>query len=154
MKKPALAEAYENLDGAAWRKFVATEAARRGVALAPAAAEFLAETYEGDAWRLTTELDKVALLKKGTIQESDLAELDIATSPEFWPQIQRLAHGTVRDRMTVLESLFASHEPAAKIFNILAYQNPRITNVCAGYDIAVKSGKLDYEEVLLDFAIQ
>ena len=110
-----MSEAYENLEGAAWKMYITTEATRRGVKLSARATEFLGNAHDGDTWRLVTELDKLSFLGKGIIEEKDLAGLDIAISPDFWPQIQRLAHGTMPDRVSVLESLFAANEPAAKV---------------------------------------
>ena len=45
------------------------------------------------------------------------------------------------------------NDPRAEDIQILAAQAGEKTPRMAEYDLAVKSGKVDYEEVLLDFAI-
>jgi hypothetical protein len=44
-------------------------------------------------------------------------------------------------------------DPAPKLFNILASQWKEKISQFARYDLAIKSGKLDYEEALLDAVI-
>ena len=52
-----------------------------------------------------------------------------------------------------LETMLALSDPPAKIFNILASQWAEKTPHMAEYDLAVKSGKVDYEEALVDLLI-
>ena len=57
----------------------------------------------------------------------------------------------------MLEKLFISSEEPAKIFNILAGLDrlpDELIRRLADYDIAVKSGKLDYEEILLSLVLE
>jgi len=72
------------------------------------------------------------------------------------PMLKTLSAATVFLAVTLMaqaQSAPVSFDPAAKIFNILAAQAGEKIPRMADYDIAVKSGKLDYEEVLLDLAI-
>ncbi len=154
LKEPVLAVSFEYLKAAEWKKFAEEEAERLGVSLASDALALLAEAYEGDTWRLITELEKIASLGKTTIQKKDLDGLDIELAPAFWDIFQGLKSANVRERLAALQTLFSMNEPAGKIFNMLAYQFPEKLDVMAHYDIAVKSGKLEYEEVLLDLAIR
>ncbi len=60
-------------------------------------------------------------------------------------------------KITALERLFIGQEEPVKIFNILASQNRLpigLIQKLADYDAMVKSGRIDYEEVLLDLALQ
>ena len=59
----------------------------------------------------------------------------------------------VRVRLTALETLLAMNDPAAKLFNILASQWKEKIPQFAKYDLAIKSGKLEYEEALVDLVI-
>jgi hypothetical protein len=153
LKKPVLVEHFNYLEGAAWLRFVEQEAARRGVRLSRDAAVFLAEVYAGDTWRLATELEKMSLLGTSSIERRDLAHLDAELAPEFWGLMNGLRSPRLPERLAALERCFGTKEPAGKLFNILAYQWPEKLSAMAGYDLAVKSGKLGYEEVLLDLAI-
>ena len=60
-------------------------------------------------------------------------------------------------RLVDLEILFGHQEEPVKIFNILAtsYLNTVFSlQKLADYDAAIKSGKLDYEEALVDLALE
>lgn len=152
-KKKCLVQEFPLLKAAAWRTFVKQEAKKLDVELAPAAFEFLAAAYEGDAWRLVTELQKLSLASRGEVKREDLERLDVLLTPDFWGTIQGLKSPNLTRRLATLEGLFARNEPAGKVFNILAYQWPEKLPRFAAYDLAVKSGRCDYEEVLVDLLI-
>ena len=153
LKKPVLFQKFEHLEGVQWRTFIKQEAAQNGVALDEAALVFFARVYANDTWRLATELAKIGSLGKSTIQKADLVALDVELRPDFWQLVTGLRSWNTEERLAILEKLFSIGEPAGKIFNILAYQQPEKLATFAAYDTAIKSGKLDYEEALLDFAI-
>ena len=73
----------------------------------------------------------------------------IETVPDFWAIFNGLKNSDITRRLFVLEKLFAAHEPAAKIFNILASLSKDRVSDFAEYDLKVKSGKLEYEEALV-----
>jgi len=153
VRKPVAAQQFGYLTGASWLRFVEQEAERRGVRLSREAMTFLAQVYEGDTWRLVTELEKMGALGSRTVERRDLAHLDAELAPEFWDLMNGLRSPRLSDRLAALERCFGTKEPAGKLFNILAYQWPEKLSAMAGYDLAVKSGKLDYEEVLLDLVL-
>ncbi len=152
-KKPVLAKEFDALEGAAWAKFIATEADARGIVLESQALQFLAQAYAGDSWRLVTELDRCSLLGKKTIERKDLESLDIEIQPEFFGLARQFGYGDRKARLAALEVLFLTRDPAAKIFNILSAMVPGAIPRFAAYDVAIKSGKLDYEEALTDLAL-
>ena len=70
--------------------------------------------------------------------------------PEFFPLVQMLKSGETRSRLKALWYLLETSEPAV-VFNMLASLTSGSGKIkMADYDAAIKSGKLDYEEVLLD----
>jgi DNA polymerase III delta subunit len=152
-KEPVIVKEFEVFKGAVWTKFVAAEAKERGVTLAPDAAQFLAGAYEGDSWRLATELERIAALGEKAISKKDLEALDVEIAPEFFALIRSLSYGTREARLAALERLFLTREPAAKIFNVLSGMVPGAAARFAAYDLAIKNGKLDYEEALADVAL-
>jgi len=152
IEKPSLSQKFENLDGSAWIDFVHSEAKRFGVELEDAAAQFLGTVYQGNSWALVTEIEKLSALKS-SINKKDLDALDLEAAPNYWALLNGLKSYDVRTRLYALEKLFAINDPPAKIFNIIAAQAGEKIPRMAEYDLAVKSGKLDYEEVLLDLAI-
>ena len=70
-----------------------------------------------------------------------------------YASFKALKSSDVRIRLRALEQLFLNNEPAAKIFNILSAQWYDRAEIVARYDLAVKSGKCEYEEVLLDMVL-
>ena len=79
----------------------------------------------------------------------DLDEFDLEIAPAYWPLLMGVRSPDLRNRLAALERLIASGDPPAKIFNILASQWREKTHQMAEYDFAVKSGKLEYDDVLL-----
>lgn len=163
MEKPSICRQFENLEGMAWAAFIKSEATKAGARLTDAAATFLGMVYQGNSWALVTELQKLATFRtaagragaSGTraIDKEDLDVLDLEAAPNYWALLNGLKGHDARIRLFALEKLLALNDPPAKIFNILAAQAGEKIPRMAEYDIAVKSGKLDYEEVLLDLAI-
>ena len=148
-KFSALVQEFEYLEGAAWATFVKKSAAAEGITLASEALKFLAATYEKDTWGLMTELAKLSNLGKKTIERTDIEFADTPALPNFFAMLGALQSPRPAERLSVLAQLLASGEPAAKIFHILAYQGANPMRF-AKYDAAVKSGKFEYEEALLD----
>ncbi len=157
--KPVISQKFEALTGVPRAAFIAREAKAAGVVLAPSAAAFLGEVYGGNSWALVTELRKLAALAfsrepaRAKIERKDLDALGLEAAPNYWGLLNGLRARDARARLSALETLFAMNDPAAKLFNILAAQAEEKTPRMAEYDLLVKSGKLDYEEVLLDLAI-
>jgi DNA polymerase III delta subunit len=158
LEKPTISQKFETLSGAERMAWLATEAKKNGVALTPAASQFLASVYESDTWGLVTELQKLAGLRNGTgsgktIDKKDLDVFDLEVAPNYWGLINGLKNYDIKNRLYAFETMLASNDPPAKIFNILASQWQEKTPHMAEYDLAVKSGKVDYEEALVDLLI-
>jgi len=150
---PVIAEEFPLLAGYDWELFLRKEAKERGLTLSHTAAHFLREAYLGDSWRLTTELDKLVLWQKSEIGVEELEKLGIEIAPNFWSLLNNLRSPDKVRRLNALEIIFASNEPAAKVFNILSAQWPEKAKEFALFDLAVKSGSLDYEEAMLSIAL-
>lgn len=160
LEKPVISQKFETLAGVEWSAFITNEAKKAGVTLAPTAMQFLATVYVGNSWALATELQKLTGLcdagqakTKHVVTKEDLNSFDLEAAPNYWILLSGLKSPDVRTRLATLERLFAMNDPAAKIFNILASQWKERTAAMAQFDIAIKSGKLDYEEALVDLLI-
>ena len=155
LEKPVISQKFENLEGAEWAAYVAVQAKKFGVKLAPTAAQFLATVYQGNSWALATELQKLGGWSRAdrAFEKKDLDGLGLETAPNYWMLLTGLRSPDVRARLSTLERLFAMSDPAAKIFNILASQWKEKTARMAELDFAVKSGKLEYEEALVDLVL-
>ncbi|HEY5221216.1 MAG TPA: hypothetical protein VIJ29_03705 [Candidatus Paceibacterota bacterium] len=159
LDKPTISQKFEQLAGAEWTAFIMAEAKKNDVKLAPAAAQFLGTVYEGDTWGLVTELEKLSGFggARGAaakvIDKKDLDVFDFEVAPNYWGLINGLKSFDMKSRLYSFETMLASNDPPAKIFNILASQWQEKTPHMAEYDLAVKSGKVDYEEALVDLLI-
>ena len=122
--------------------------------------QFLADVYQGNNWGVITELQKLASFAGGTdganaapIDKKDLNVFDLEIAPNYWGLMNGLKSYDLKNRLYAFESMLALGDPAAKIFNILASQWQEKIPHMAEYDLAVKSGKVDYEEALVDLLI-
>ena len=155
IEEPTFSQKFENLEGSAWIGFVSTEAERIGFNIDAPAAQFLATVYQGNSWALVTELQKLSSLFSGKkmVTKKDLDEFDLEVAPNYWALITALKSTDPRNRLLAFEKMLALNDPPAKIFNILASQWQEKIPQLAEYDFAVKSGKLEYEEVLLELLV-
>jgi len=159
LEKPSISQKFENLEGAEWLGFISLEAKKLGAKLAPTAVQFLGTVYQGNSWALMTELQKLSSYMTGVsgspsvIERKDLDAFNLEVAPNYWMLLNGLKSPDMRTRLSTLEKLFAVNDPPAKIFNILASQWKEKTAHMAEFDFAIKSGKLDYEEALVDLAI-
>jgi DNA polymerase III delta subunit len=147
-KKPVMFQEFKNLTGVFFERFALDVAKKNGVALDAAAMSHLAAVYAGDSWGLATELAKLAAFKP-KIARRDLDALDLDVAPAYWPLLMGVRSPDMRNRLFAFETLIASGDPPAKIFNILASQWREKTHEMAEFDFAVKSGKLEYDDALL-----
>jgi DNA polymerase III delta subunit len=158
LDKPTISQKFENLEGAEFIAFLGAEAKKLGLRLGVPAAQFLAEVYAGNSWALATELQKLSAYKKvgsatATIEKKDLESFDLEAAPNYWMLLNGVKSYDLRNRLYALEKLFATNDPPAKLFNILASQWKEKLPQCAEFDFAVKSGKLEYEEALVALVI-
>jgi DNA polymerase III delta subunit len=163
LEKPTISQKFETLAGAELSAWIGAEAKKNGVTLTPAASQFLASVYGADTWGLVTELQKLSGFGTGVgnastaarkpLDKKDLDVFDLEVAPNYWGLINGLKNFDIKNRLYAFETMLASNDPPAKIFNILASQWQEKTPHMAEYDLAVKSGKVDYEEALVDLLI-
>ena len=154
LEKPTISQKFEQLEGIELVNFIKQEAKTSEVDLADSAANFLATVYVGNTWGLVTEIQKLSGFKAGAkIEKKDLDIFDMEAAPNYWGMLNGLKSYDIKNRLYSFEKMLAANDPAAKIFNILASQWAEKTPHMAEYDLAVKSGKVDYEEALVDLLI-
>jgi len=163
LKKPEITEKFDYLKERDLRSFIARAAREMNVNLSDSAAAFLAEVYKDGVWGLMTELGKIRDFpaggrsssggKSGAIERVDLENLGLEVAPDFWLTMNGLKNPDIAKRLTTLEKIFSRNEPPPKIFNILASMWREKIPQMAEYDLKVKSGKMDYEEALLDLVL-
>lgn len=160
LEKPVLSQEFEILEGGRAEFFIKKEADKRGLKINKSAVVFLAEIFKGDGWGLINEFDKISALGRKNLDAAFLKNFVDYPRPlesrEFFWQIGGLASQSIGRTLAGLEILFSRGEEPAKIFNILAASkrnNPQVVKKFADCDAAIKSGKNDYEEALLDMAL-
>ncbi len=159
LKKPVVHQRFFNLEELEFKKFILNESKRRDLFLDDYCLKLLAQIYEDNAWGLITELDKLSLLNERKIDIKKLeGYLDAFLPINTYKAIDNFKNSRrISARLSVIEELFFFGEDPAKIFNLISfspYMDISQKQKIADYDAAVKSGKLEYEEVLLDLSIK
>jgi DNA polymerase III delta subunit len=160
LKKPAITEEFNYFDDEKLKFFIQKEACQRNIKLSPTAVRFLAGIFAKDGWGLMNELEKIGLIFQDKIIEpEDLRKISdyCIQSADIFGFVNAVSQNwPLRQKISALERIFIDGEEPAKIFNILAASRrlpEKLLKNLADYDIAVKSGKIDYDEVLLDLAL-
>ncbi len=151
LKKPVIFQEFDTLQNKDWEKFAQKELEKRDLKLPLDFLNNLLRQYRGDCWGLVTELDKLALYNFQFPSANWRTNFQLGY--DFFNLVNKLSRGNFLSKIPILETLIKEEDPA-KIFNVLAFTtSPENKKLMADYDIAVKSGKLDYETALTDFAI-
>jgi len=148
LKKSVICREFKLLTGSAWKEFIDQHAVSRGLTLNPQVINALATTYQGDSWGLVTELDKLALCN------FQFSMINFQLRYDFIDLIKKISwQRDLSTKIPALEMLL-HNEDHGKVFNILAAFTSGAKKIqMADYDVAVKSGKLDYETALVDFVL-
>jgi len=144
---------FDAIEGKELSAFISKEAAAKGLKLSPSDISSLASSFGGDLWAISTEIEKISL-------SGEAVHGDIYGGVNYFSAINALKSGrSAGERLASLELLLTKlKEDPARVFNGMAYSAPRGVDpeswfrMMADYDIAVKSGKMDYAEALVDFA--
>ncbi|MEK7512785.1 MAG: hypothetical protein AAB601_01140 [Patescibacteria group bacterium] len=160
-ESPVVSQEFPRLSGRMLEAFLKREADGRSLTFMPDAWALLLTVVgaaEEPTWFGTQELEKIALAGfPSPVARHDLARLVEWFAPtDLFSGIRRIMAGrSARERLPALEALLVQGEAPARIFNTLGYQSQgRLAVSLADYDVAVKRGKLEYEEVLTDFALR
>ncbi len=149
LEKPVKSQSFEALKGSVLDHFISKEAAQRGLKLPASIVGSLQEMFQSDTWGIVTELDKM-MLTGNHIEARGAKE-------EFYPLVNTLrGDKDFRKRLVALEIILSDRrDDPARVFNVASYglRNQKEAAIFADYDVSVKSGKLDYEEVLVDFVL-
>lgn len=152
---------FKELAGAEFASWIKKEAVSRGLDFNPAAwryfIDYLGSLTEGRSWAAIQELEKIALASlPQPITPEDLRPVTVWFSAEDFQDLVNPLFRSFdwRRRLFLTEKLFLQKEDPAHVFNALAYRtHGRQLVKFADYDIAVKSGLVDYESAIFDFAL-
>ncbi len=152
---------FKELTGKKLQVFLERELRIRDLGLKTEIKDFLlkyAESIKSEkSWVLVNELDKLRLFLSSQPTRLDLVSAVLNTSEkyDFFLIIKNIFNQkTYPAKLFFLENLLIKNEPAGRIFNSLVFfAKGRNIIKLAEYDVAIKSGKLDYETALVDFLI-
>ncbi|MBI2506973.1 MAG: hypothetical protein HYW00_02440, partial [Candidatus Colwellbacteria bacterium] len=153
MRAPAKAQDFPNLKGVGVIGFINETGKKLGLKLDNQMIRIIAQTFGSDTWGIATELERMTLADGKARASISMHK----PADNFFQLINAVKYGRrLQDRLIALEILLSDRkDEPAKVFNMLAYRLRSETeaNLLADYDVAIKSGKLEYEEVLLDYAL-
>lgn len=158
-KSPARAQEFPELSGAVLEAFLKKESEARKLNFTADAFRLFEETIMRETergWSAIHHLERLALLKiKSPIGKEDIGRaLPVSATGELFALVKGfLFAAEPKGALTALERALHQADPAY-VFNFAAsLARGRALAAFSEYDIAVKSGKLGYEEALADFAL-
>ncbi len=148
-EKPVQAQAFSALSDIQLNNFILKEAEKLSLKLSVETVKAIRDLFSKDTWGIVTELEKLSLSSSRDIQKK--------RSDDYFYLVNALkGYGDFKRKLSALEIILSDRrDDPARVFNSLSYRlsNKKEAEIFADYDVAVKSGKLDYEEVLLDFVL-
>jgi len=151
---------YEELDGKKLEVFLKREAERLSVSLDNESWKLFVSHIESFPLRSAAgvrELEKCALFSKNKIINVDglCSVIQTSGTKDVYVIARSLASEKKREkRIALLEDAFINKIDPAHLFNTLVYVvSGKDIERLAEYDVKIKSGNAEYEEVLLSFAL-
>jgi len=148
-EKPFTNQEFPALKGEKLNAFIKQLSEEHGVNIDVETRNALVGLFGGDTWSLATEIGQLSLTKKQDVESRP--------ATDYFKLINTVKRGySVKERLVALELILSERkDEPARVFNGIAYRlgSEREAKRFADYDVAVKSGKLEYEEVLLDLAL-
>lgn len=136
-------------------EFVQKEAKRKNLIISDSDASSIIDAFGNDLNGMVNEVDRLSLSRE-KIKKDDYSGY------ELFPVVSKLRYSRNRaEKMFYLEVILSYLDAdAGYAFNLLSAAAPKSVkpedwySSFADYDVAVKSGNLNYEEALLDFALK
>lgn len=151
LKKPVLSQNFEPLTAAQLAVFIKKKAENINLKLPSETINSLIRANGSDLWGIIRELEKISLGG----ETDNMGSARLPAGGDFFAMISKLSErAPFSSKISSLTWLLETDEPA-KIFNMLSsfVKTAEEKIKMADYDLAIKSGKLEYEEALLDLVI-
>lgn len=149
LEKGIISQEFSKLEGEKMEAFINQTADRYKLKLDTRTIKLLSDIFSGDTWGLVTELEQMSHSVSFVTQARP--------NSDYFGLINTLKRGNnLKERLVALEIILSDRkDEPARVFNSLAYRanSEREATRFADYDVKVKSGKLEYEEVLLELAL-
>ena len=159
LEDDVISQEFENLSGENLSVFIRKESDKRGLKTARAGLEILTKSFAGNSWGVINELDKFSLMdEKNLTAETIRSHVDVFSELNVFSALNQMrASRSPGEKLRIFEELLARNSDPAMLFNIIAispYERKEWKELMADYDVSVKSGKLEYEEVMLDMLLK
>jgi DNA polymerase III delta subunit len=160
LRDPVKSYEYGELLGVRLEAFIKKEAETRGVQFTPEALKLFLhylEAHPDSTWRGIQEVEKLSCAKLA--MPLSLMSLRSSLSWNSREEVFQMARELMNEKgkgrkIKILEMMLLQKEAPGYLFNSLAYQVRGSDAVrFAEYDLRVKSGNAEYEEVLLEFVL-
>ncbi|OGZ02822.1 MAG: hypothetical protein A2390_01480 [Candidatus Liptonbacteria bacterium RIFOXYB1_FULL_36_10] len=145
-------EEFPKLSGKNLSDFVQEQSEKRKIKIDRNTFNALIES-SGEPFDIINNLEKLSLLNREKISVSDLELCGISKDYEFFYLVKTLSEENLAKKLSAIFILKSQNEDPAKIFNILSCQPHLSRKSLSSFDKDIKSGRLEYEEVLLSLAI-
>jgi len=149
LEKGVTSQKFSKLAGEKLNAFIRQTADSYKLKLDTQTIRLLAGTFGGDTWALVTEIEQMSHSGSFVTQTQPNAD--------YFGLVNTVKRGSnLGQRLVALEVILSDRkDEPARVFNSIAYRpgNEREANRLADYDVKIKSGKLEYEEVLLELAL-
>ncbi|OGY57192.1 MAG: hypothetical protein A2Y84_00245 [Candidatus Colwellbacteria bacterium RBG_13_48_8] len=150
--EPNETQEFSELSGDKLRAFIQKQANSLGIVLDSATTTLISQSFGGDMWRIITELEQIALTSSQSLDKSHLNP-----QVDYFLTLNSLKKGRrTADRLVALEKILSGRrDDPARVFNSLAYRldSQQEAKTYADYDVAIKIGRLEYEDALLAVAL-
>ena len=148
LKNAKLTQVFDELSDKQLEEFIKSEASFHNLSLPRDAVSALKIRWGKDLWGLSSEIEKISLGGKARVEEA---------AGDFYGLVNSIKYGgDLKRKLISLERLLDERgDDAAYVFNMLSFGIKEASQLqkLAGYDLSVKKGGLDYEEVLLDYIL-
>lgn len=149
-EEPSVSQEFPAIKEPELNKFITQVAEEHKLKLDTKTKTAILQLFGSDTWGIATEINRLSLSKS--------QEVEWHGKTDYYELINTLKRGyTTENRLVALEIILSDRkDDPARVFNSLAYKlnSKEEATRYANYDVLVKSGKLEYEEVLLDLAIR
>lgn len=160
--KAVTIEKINELDKEELKSYIKNRAKELGAHIDEASINFLINFFQSDLWAIITEIERLRwfypLGKSISIDMNVLKKAgDYFEAEDIFSFINSLIYpSNLGKKLSIWQNLLLNREEPVKVFNImqsLNYLSPQLLERLADYDIMVKSGKMEYDDVLLDLII-
>ncbi len=152
LKAPVKTEEFNELSPAELSKYISSLAKELRLKIEPLAIAKLIKSYGTNLWGIFTELQKIGG-STDIVKAQNIEALGFENVSEYWPTLNALRSPNLGARLFALETLFLQGEPAIKTFSILAGSRGSDPKTFAEYDLLIKSGKLDFDEAIINLIL-